>query len=133
MAGLLLTGATGHLGAYVVRAAQDAGRALTAWSGTTGGDLFGMPVRPVELTDVAAVRAAFTAARPDVVLHAAAMANVAHCHARPDEARRVNVGATRTLVDLCAAAGARLVQVSTDLVFDGEAAPYREEDAPQPL
>jgi dTDP-4-dehydrorhamnose reductase len=61
------------------------------------------------------------------------MANIAHCVARPDEARQVNIEATRTLVDLCAAARSRLVFVSTDLVFDGEAAPYREDAPPRPL
>src|SRR5436305_6422990 len=58
---------------------------------------------------------------------------MAECHRDPARARRVNVGGTATLAELAAKAGARLVLVSTDLVFDGEHAPYREADPPRPL
>jgi dTDP-4-dehydrorhamnose reductase len=88
---------------------------------------------PVELTDAAAVAAVFRSARPDAVLHAAALARVADCVRDPDRAWRTNAGATATLARLAADAGVRLVLVSTDLVFDGEHAPYREGDAPGPV
>src|SRR5436305_4941697 len=58
---------------------------------------------------------------------------MAECHRDPARARRVNVGGTATLAELAAKARARLVLVSTDLVFDGEHAPYREPDPPAPL
>jgi dTDP-4-dehydrorhamnose reductase len=45
----------------------------------------------------------------------------------------VNTAATVQLARLAAGCGARFVFVSTDLVFDGTAAPYREEDLPTPL
>jgi dTDP-4-dehydrorhamnose reductase len=61
------------------------------------------------------------------------MAAVADCARDPGRAEAVNTSATATLAELCDAAGARLVFVSTDLVFDGERAPYREADPPAPL
>jgi dTDP-4-dehydrorhamnose reductase len=130
---VLLTGASGQLGAYLLRELLTAGEEVTAWSGSRRGELFGAPLGPVDVADDEAVAAAFHRARPDAVLHAAAVASIAECHRDPERARRVNVGGTATLAKLAAAGGARLVLVSTDLVFDGEHAPYREADPPAPL
>ena len=129
---VLVTGASGQLGAYLLR--EFRGRAdLVAWSGSRRGDLLGVPLLPVELADPAAITAAFRAARPDVVIHCAALARIADCHRAPDRARRVNVAATAALAGECARSGARLVFVSTDLVFDGERGGNREDDPPVPL
>jgi dTDP-4-dehydrorhamnose reductase len=130
---ILLTGASGQLGAYLLRELTAAGAEVTAWSGSHRGGLFGVALRPVDLADSAAVAGAFEQARPVAVIHAAAVASIAECHRDPERARRVNVGGTAILAELAAAAGARLVLVSTDLVFDGEHAPYREADPPAPL
>ncbi len=129
---LLITGAGGLLGAYLLR--ETRGRAgVAAWGGPRGGERFGVPLRPVDLTEGESVADAFRSDRPDVVLHAAAMARVADCWREPDRARRVNAEAAATLARLATDAGARLVHVSTDLVFDGEHAPYREGDKPAPV
>jgi len=120
---VLVTGASGQLGAYLLRELRREDCDVTAWNGTRG----------VDLGDEAAVSAAFRAARPDVVLHAAAMARIADCHRDPPRARRVNTDGTAALARLAAESGARLVFVSTDLVFDGEKPPYREGDAVGPL
>jgi dTDP-4-dehydrorhamnose reductase len=129
---LLLTGAGGQLGAYLLRELRGAA-GVTAWTGSRGGERFGFPLRCVDLADRDAVAAAFRKARPDVVIHAGAWAKVADCCRDPATAHRVNVGGTALLAELCADSGARLVLVSTDLVFDGEHAPYREDDPPAPL
>jgi dTDP-4-dehydrorhamnose reductase len=71
--------------------------------------------------------------RPQAVIHTAAMADIDLCQAQPELARAVNVDFTRTLATLCADTGARLVFCSTDTVFDGEHAPYREDDLPGPV
>lgn len=75
----------------------------------------------------------FHEARPDAVIHTAALADIDFCQAHPELARAVNVGLTRTLADLCAGNGVRLVFCSTDTIFDGEHAPYREEHSPAPV
>jgi dTDP-4-dehydrorhamnose reductase len=129
---LLITGASGQLGAYLLW--QLRGRpGVTAWSGSRRGDLLGFPLVAVDLGDRDAVAEAFAQARPDAILHAGARAKVADCYRDPDAAQRVNAGGTAALAELAAASGARLVLVSTDLVFDGEHAPYREDDPPSPL
>lgn len=86
----------------------------------------------LDVTDQKAVR---TAARgADLVVHLAAMTNVDECEARPDAAFAVNADGTRHVAETVAAAGARMVYVSTDYVFDGEkAGEYDEADSPRPI
>jgi dTDP-4-dehydrorhamnose reductase len=71
--------------------------------------------------------------QPSAVIHTAAVADIDLCEARPDLATAVNVGLTRTLAGYCRSTETRLVHCSTDTVFDGEHAPYREEDPPGPV
>ena len=67
--------------------------------------------------------------RPDRIVNAAAYTDVDGCERDPATSDRVNRDAVRAM----AATGIPLVQVSTDYVFDGEAGPYSEEDATNPL
>jgi dTDP-4-dehydrorhamnose reductase len=85
---------------------------------------------PVDLADPKGLEEAVRRARPTHVLHLGAMTSVAECHRRPADAERINAEATRVLAG--AAVGARFVFASTDMVFDGDRAPYREEDTPEP-
>jgi dTDP-4-dehydrorhamnose reductase len=87
----------------------------------------------VELTNAAALSEAFRRANPEIVIHAAALARIYDCYRDPAHARGVNTDGSAVLARLAAEAGARLVHVSTDLVFDGEKSGYREEDAANPL
>jgi dTDP-4-dehydrorhamnose reductase len=129
----LVTGASGQLGGYLLRHLRDPGEEVVAWSGSVCGEVCGVPLRVVDLTDADALATAFRDARPQAVIHAAALARVDECIRDPKRARRVNTDATAHLAELAGDTGARFVYVSTDLVFDGECAPYRESDPPQPL
>ena len=130
---LLLTGASGQLGAYLLRERRRQGTAVVAWSGQRGGELWGCPLRPVDLTDADSLATAFRQARPDMVVHAAALAGVTDCQRDPERAERINAGGSAVLAELADRAKARLVHVSTDMVFDGEHGGYREEDPVAPL
>ncbi len=77
--------------------------------------------------------AAFRAANPDFVIHAAAMSGVGDCFRDPAQARQTNATATRLLAELSDRRPARMVYVSTDLVFDGDKQWYAETDCPAPL
>jgi dTDP-4-dehydrorhamnose reductase len=83
--------------------------------------------------DIETLGPRISAERPDAVIHCAAMTSIAACAARPEEARRVNVEGTRAIARVVAVTGARLVHVSTDQVYDGTGAPYREDDPPTPI
>ena len=85
-----------------------------------------------DLGDGASVERALLAFRAEAVLHAGAMTDVDACERDVEAAWRVNVGGSEQVARACRALGARLVAVSTDYVFDGEAGPYGEEDLPNP-
>ena len=72
--------------------------------------------------------------KPELVIHAAAMTDVDGCELDPEAAYRVNALGTQNVALACTCAGADIVYISTDYVFDGEkGAPYGEFDPPNPL
>jgi dTDP-4-dehydrorhamnose reductase len=113
----LVTGASGMLGRDLVDVLGAAGEEVTA---VTRSDL--------DVTDATAVAAAVPG--HEVVVNAAAWTDVDGAEEHETEATRVNGLAPQLLAAACAAEGARLVQVSTDYVFDGAADRPYAEDAP---
>ena len=85
-----------------------------------------------DLGDGHSVEAALKAFGAQAVLHAGAATDVDGCERDPVMAWRANVDGTAEVARACRALGARLVAVSTDYVFDGEAGPYDEEARPNP-
>jgi dTDP-4-dehydrorhamnose reductase len=115
----LITGAGGMLGHDLC--------AVLAAAGETEVVAAGRP--DLDITDPAAVRAAVDGT--DVVVNAAAWTNVDGAETDEQTASTVNGYAVRNLAE---AAGKRLIQVSTDYVFDGGArAPYAEEAPTAPI
>lgn len=118
---LLVTGGSGYLGGAVVSLAEAAGWEVVATSFRTPG-----PVR-LDVRDAAAVDRLVAAVRPDCVVHTAYLQD-------GPEAWATNADGSANVARAAAAAGARLVHVSTDLVFDGAAErPYREDDPVGPV
>ena len=72
-------------------------------------------------------------AKPDWVVHCAALANLEACERDPTLARKLNIDLPEKLANLVARGGARLLHVSTDAVFDGQRGNYTEDDKPNPL
>jgi dTDP-4-dehydrorhamnose reductase len=119
---ILVTGAAGQLGRELVDAAQSAGHEVTALGRVD-----------LDVTDRSAVKRAFTAARPEIVIHAAAWTAVDACETDPERAHRVNTAGSHNVAEEARAAGARTVYISTDYVFDGtKVGPYAEDDVPNP-
>jgi dTDP-4-dehydrorhamnose reductase len=133
---VLVTGSGGHLGRYVLNELQRMRGSVgyvSAWSGPHTATTEGLGGNRVDLTDAEQVERSLERDRPDVIFHGAAMSRVDQCHQQPSLAREVNTLATARLVKWAECHGARILLVSTDMVFDGTAAPYGEEATPQPL
>lgn len=117
---ILLTGAAGQLG-QALRASRPEAIELIATSRSGGGDL-----QARDLADAEACRAAVQQHRPDWVLNAGAYTAVDKAESEPDLALAVNGGAPRAFAEAIQQTGARLLQVSTDFVFNGQqGTPYR--------
>lgn len=86
-----------------------------------------------DLTDEGALAGALERARPDAVIHCAALADAELCERDPARARLQNLSATEQLAAACRARGARLITISTDLVFAGGRAFSKEAYPAHPL
>jgi dTDP-4-dehydrorhamnose reductase len=118
----LVTGAGGMLGTDLVAALSSLDEPVT-----------GMDRASLDVTDAAAVTDAIGRFRPDVVVNCAAWTAVDGAETSEEQALAVNADGAANLAAACAGSGARLVQVSTDYVFAGDAArPYAEDDVPAP-
>jgi dTDP-4-dehydrorhamnose reductase len=88
----------------------------------------------LDLTRAAAARDVVTAARPQLVVNAAAYTAVDAAESDREAAFAVNRDGPAALADACREIGAALVHVSTDYVFDGsKSGPYTEDDPVNPL
>ena len=118
----LVTGAGGMLG-----------RDLVALLASRGEDVVGLGRQELDVTEESDVRAAFRLHRPSIVVNCAAWTAVDEAEEHEDDALRVNGCAAACLASACACIGARMVQLSTDYVFSGDASrPYAEHDCPLP-
>lgn len=118
---ILVTGAGGQLGTDLVRMG---GRheIIAATSGA------------LDVGDRDSALAAITSTAPDLIIHAAAWTAVDACEADPARAFQVNALGCRNVAEGARIAGAHVVAVSTDYVFDGsKREPYVEWDTPGPL
>jgi dTDP-4-dehydrorhamnose reductase len=107
---LLVSGAAGMLGLDVLRAGERAGH-----------ELVGLTRAELDITEPDAVERAFARVRPEAVLNCAAWTDVDGAESHREQAQAVNGEGAGNLARASAAAGVRLVHVSTDYVFDGEA------------
>ncbi|HET6204438.1 MAG TPA: sugar nucleotide-binding protein [Planctomycetota bacterium] len=131
---LLVTGASGLLGWNVVRAAQ--ARKFAVAGSARGGrpdGLDGIGWSRADLSIPGEPARLLGELRPRAVLHCAARAEIGGCDRDPAGAWALNAGAPSEMGRICAEGEIRLVHVSTDLVFDGTAPPYRPDDPPRPL
>jgi dTDP-4-dehydrorhamnose reductase len=117
---LLITGARGQLGTALQQALKKETLILK-------------DLPEFDLTD-STCEEQIVAARPDVVIHAAAYTNVDGAEREPEKAMAVNVAGTASVARAAQRAHARLICISTDYVFDGgKTSPYFEEDQPHPV
>ena len=131
---ILLTGSSGLLGHAYAQAAVRRGHSVTALYNQNRPIADGLArtiqldaSQPDELTNIA------IELWPDAIVNCAAISNPASVEADAQKAEKINVALPRLLAQLSTHLGARLLHVSTDMVFDGQSEqPYRSTDMPAP-
>jgi len=116
---ILVIGSRGFVGSHIARSAAARGRLL---------DDAG-----IDITDHASVCRGFERQRPDIVVLAAAMADIDRCEREKERAEAVNVTGAVHVARACSGAGALMVFLSSGAVFDGSRESYTEEDAVTPV
>lgn len=87
----------------------------------------------LDIADESRVDAAFDRERPDVVINCGAWTDVDGCELDPERAQKINARGPELLALACRRAGALLITISTDYVFDGEKDGfYTQRDQPNP-
>ncbi|WP_195929145.1 dTDP-4-dehydrorhamnose reductase [Clostridium sp. 1001270J_160509_D11] len=83
----------------------------------------------LDITNIENVNTFTLDQNPDVVINCAAHTAVDLCETDMENAYKINAVGPRNLAIACEKVGAKLVQVSTDYIFDGNGTrPYREDD-----
>lgn len=129
---LLVTGASGFLGWHICQVAQADWQVVGTYCHTPT-TIEGCRLLPLDLTDYTALTHLFSEIQPNAVIHTAAQSKPNWCQLHPHESYAINVTASVNIAGLCADAGIPYAFTSTDMVFDGTQAPYREIDPVCPV
>lgn len=96
-----------------------------------GFDVIATDLPEADITDEKNIEIAVAKHAPDAVIHCAAMTAVDRCESERELAFRLNETGTANVAAVCRRRGIRLIAISTDYVFDGDAdRPYGESDIP---
>ena len=133
MTDFLVTGAGGALGSVLMRVLQSASRSSCGVVSPHGPTPFAGQIWSADLCDPRTFRERLLALAPKVIVHLAAIAELSVAYADPEHARKLNVESTAVLLACAEKLGARFLFASTDMVFNGEQAPYGEDATPEPL
>ena len=120
---ILVTGARGLVG-----------RALVEHCSASGDEVLSYDHNGLDIADVEAVESTIIEKRPDAVINCAAWTDVDACESNPEKARQVNSLGPENLARASRKAGAVLITISTDYVFDGQKEDfYTQRDKPIPI
>ncbi len=129
---LLLTGASGLLGSNLLFCLRDR-YDIVGITYSKSVVAVGVHICSLDLGDAKNLKALVDDVKPDIVIHAAAEANVDKCEENPDMAYQSNVQMTTNVVAALHGLNTKLIYISTDLVYDGKKGNFSEADAPNPI
>jgi dTDP-4-dehydrorhamnose reductase len=127
---VLITGGTGLLGVAIQRFAPKDIQGFSVYFPERSLPVpLPFPVFAADVSDRMKMQAVFEWAKPDVVIHAAAIGSVDFAERNREETKKVNVAGTEVVVELCQIIKSRLIYISSNAVFDGRT-PFYSENAP---
>lgn len=129
---IFITGAQGQLGLAInklLRDTQDYRLYLTDTYSDEAGK-----IKMLDITDEAATSSEIIGFNPDIIINCAAMTAVDLCETEQNKAYSINALGPKYIAKVANKIGAKLIHISTDYVYDGQAGtPYTEDSAPNPV
>ena len=120
---VLILGAGGLTGRYLVREAKRRGMEVTAFTR-----------QELDITQSDAARETLGKVKPELVINAASVTSLEACEENPVLSRKVNCEAPEDWAKECGRAGVKFVHLGTDYIFDGKkSSAYLPTDPPSPL
>ncbi|MBQ2100017.1 MAG: dTDP-4-dehydrorhamnose reductase [Lachnospiraceae bacterium] len=120
---VFVTGVRGQLGYDVVRELEKRGM-----------EAIGVDIQEMDITDAQSVDEVITKANPDAVIHCAAYTAVDAAEDNEEICRKVNVDGPRNIARVCKKLDIKMIQISTDYVFNGQGdRPWEPEDPVGPM
>lgn len=132
MARMLITGASGLLGANLVLDAHGEHEVIALYH-RHAIELEGVQSISADLSRPGIAKELFDNLQPDWVIHCAADTSIDELESKPERAFRMNRDMAGKVAEAAQKAGARIVHISTDAVFDGWSGLYREGDPTEPV
>ena len=129
---MLITGVSGLLGSNVAYCLRDKYEILGVYHAHTI-EMEGIRTICTDLTSSDEVASLLKDFKPDVIVHCAAQADVDKCEEYPEAAERINVLGTQNIVKNLNGSAAKLLHISTDLVYSGQKDRCSEDDPVGPL
>lgn len=129
---LLITGASGFLGWHLCQLAKQEWEVYGTYFSHTL-EVPNVNMLKVDLSNFQEIEQIFRQIQPTAVIHTAARSSPNFCQTHPNESYSINVTASCNIAGLCADYTIPCVFTSTDLVFNGLNAPYRETDPVCPV
>jgi dTDP-4-dehydrorhamnose reductase len=129
---LLITGASGFLGWHLCQLAKQEWEIYGTYLSHPL-EISGIKMLKLNLTNFQELQHIFNDIKPTAVIHTAAHSQPNFCQTHPEESHTINVTTSCNIADLCADNSIPCAFTSSDLVFDGLNAPYRETDAVCPV
>ena len=132
MTDLLITGGSGFVGQNLAKFFSRRGPVATTYFQKSAPPDLTTQSFQLDVRDAGAISSIFERLSPKVVIHAAGNKDVKFCEEHPDEAQQINAVGTRNIARACRNFGARMIYLSTDLVFSSVRGDYKENDVPEP-
>jgi len=127
---VLITGGTGLLGVAIQQSAPTGVQGFSVYFPERSLPVpLPFPILTADVTDRKQMQSVFEWAKPDVVIHTAAIGSVDFAERNREQTRKVNVGGTEVVAALCQIFKSRLIYISSNAVFDGRT-PFYSETAP---
>lgn len=128
---ILVTGGGGFLGGHFLRVIPQGHEVVALVRNARAPH--GTAIVEGDLSDPLKVEETLKIVEPTVIFHLGAVADASVCEKDPEYTQKVNVSSTGILAEYAARVGVPMLFCSTDLIFNGAAAPYGADAAPCPL